>query len=435
MTAPLAVKMPPLRPGEFRFTTKALVPDTTPEGKRRFRTIASSTVVDMKGDEMKLSALEDMRDAFRRGVNMYLNHSYEAPKDSFGMSDGADIRDSGERDPKTGAPIYDLHVEGFVDEANPLAVQLHDSMAGGMRWGTSVGAVVTKHQRNKAGGLDIDHVDLKEGSIVGIPMNQRSWVQKAAKAVNNLEDAAAVLGDDEESDEEAPVSLTEAAAAGVNGTTVTNGTASLTDVAVIPIGAASNNFDGAPITTGETATVIVAKADACPKCGKGHEADGCDDNYHTKSVEKLPEADADAPTTETTDDDGQEAEVATPETAQEAEGATPEPATDIPLGDPVVTAGLSADVVELVRKHVPALVTEIGRLREENAALRAENVAIKSAAEVNRAEIETAREVIEKVMEQPLRAKTAGYVDAFVDKFPQFDPEIARFIHRASKES
>ena len=47
---------------------------------------------------------------------------------------------------------------------------------------TSVGAIVKAHQRNKDGGLDIEHVDCKEGSIVGIPMNQRSWTQKAATA-------------------------------------------------------------------------------------------------------------------------------------------------------------------------------------------------------------------------------------------------------------
>ena len=69
----LAVKLPPLAPGEFRFTTKALMPgDPSADGRRRFRTVASSTIRDMQGDEMKVSALEDMAAAFRKGVPFFL---------------------------------------------------------------------------------------------------------------------------------------------------------------------------------------------------------------------------------------------------------------------------------------------------------------------------------------------------------------------------
>jgi hypothetical protein len=178
---PVAQAASKLPPGEFRvytshdhpiaITKKAM--DGGEQERRRFSTVISSTIRDMGGDEMKMTALEDMRDAFRGGIPMFMNHDYKVPDSSFGMSDYAEIKDSGTVD-DTGNTVWDLHISGFVDEYNPVAVQLSNSIAGGMKFGASVGAIVTKHKTNEVGGKDIFNVNLKEGSIVGLPMNQRS---------------------------------------------------------------------------------------------------------------------------------------------------------------------------------------------------------------------------------------------------------------------
>jgi cation transport regulator ChaB len=184
-------------PGEFRFVTKALAVDEitaeTMTQPLRFRTVASSTIRDTHGDEMTLAALEDMRKAFERGVVIFMNHKYDVPDNVFGQSDRAEIRETGELD-ANGNKIYDLYIEGFVDTSNPRALQLAKSIANGIRLGTSIGAFVKKARKNPKGRYIIEQVDLKEGSIVGIPVNQRSWVQKAVAALDD-EDAEATIVD------------------------------------------------------------------------------------------------------------------------------------------------------------------------------------------------------------------------------------------------
>jgi hypothetical protein len=375
-------KLPRPAPGEFRFTTKAIVAESD-EGKRRFRTVASSTVKDMGGDEMKLTALQDMESAFKRGVLIFMNHKYDAPDSGFGMSDWAEIKDSGARDPKTNAPIYDLHIAGFVDEANPKAVQLHESMEGGMRWGTSVGAIVKKHARNASGGLDIEHVDLKEGSIVGIPMNQRSWTQKAANAVANLEDAtAAGLLDEDDDEEETPE---------------------------------------APLVV-ETVTAGVEDANAIT----------------TKNEGLSAEPETEIPLGDTTSDpssDGQEAEGATPEPAQgqEAEGATPETASDDEADDepePETDKGIvdPADVGKLLIQ-VRGLIEEIGALRAENTSLTDEIKTLKAV----HTEADAIKDTVEKIMGLPLQRKAVDMLTSLPERFPQMDPAVIKAIQRVQE--
>ena len=98
-------------------------------------------------------------------------------------------------------PIYDLNIAGGVNEPNPDAVQLHDSLAGGyVRLGCSIDAFVTDHRPKQAGRYDIDGLDVFAASIVGVPMNQRSWTQKAVRAIKGF------TGDpeDEEGSESTP---------------------------------------------------------------------------------------------------------------------------------------------------------------------------------------------------------------------------------------
>lgn len=400
MPPTLAAKdLPTTMPGQFRFTTKALEPFTSEDGRPRFRTIASSTIKDRGKDEMKISALEDMRNAFQRGVTFYLNHKYVLPEDLFGITDTAEIRDSGLKS-KSGAPIYDLYVEGWVAESNPRAVQLHKAMAprkdggDGVNVGTSVGAVVEDHKRNKDGGLDIEHVDLIEGSMVGIPMNQRSWVQKAAKAARELDER----GDDTEEESE----------------------------------------------ESDVPQVVADEADATEETTEVEKAAG-----DPEITTDIPLADADesatiAATTETTDgqeagpaEDGQDADESDePETASTSEGETPATPETASTSDEeteevqkaLSTAYESGDVVDLV-KHVTELVDLIRKQGDEIVTLKAQVALIEGERDEATAAAATAAGVIAKMAKMPLRRKAAAIANDVTTRYPDFlAPEVVQML-------
>jgi hypothetical protein len=185
-----ASKLPALKPGEFRFVTNGLQIQMEPagedaKGRRRFKAIASSTEKDLRGDEMQMSAMQDMVTSFKRGLNVFMDHNHTA-ENVFGRTDTAEIRDSGQVDPRNGARIWDLHVAGAVNEPNKKAMELADSIDGGyVSFGTSIGAFVTKFDKKRDGpGRIIEHVDCKELSVVGLPMNQRAWTYKSADGLD-----------------------------------------------------------------------------------------------------------------------------------------------------------------------------------------------------------------------------------------------------------
>lgn len=256
MTVALAAKKAaPLAPGEFRFITKAIQIDKSGEdNRRRFKMVMSSTLVDEGNDEVKLSALHDLEMGFKRGLNIFTDHEHKVDK-VFGRSDTAEVMESGLKDPKTGAPIYDLHVGGVVNEPDPKMVQLADSIDGGyVTFGASIGARVTSHQRNKAGGLDIYHFSPKEGSLVGIPMQTRAWTYKSSligKAVNAAEQLGeeSFLPDDDDDEPDTEKAL--------------------------------DTEDGDALIR-QDLKGPKRKAAKCPTCGGDMDADGdCPDEYHT----------------------------------------------------------------------------------------------------------------------------------------------------------
>lgn len=370
-----AAKMPPLAPGEFRFITKALSIEPSEEpGKRRFKTVASSTIRDGVADEIKMSALEDMARSFQRGLNIFIDHKHSA-ENVFGRSDMAEIKQAGENDPVTGQPVWDLHIGGVVNEPNPRAVQLADSIDGGyVTFGTSVGAIVKQHKRNGDGGMDIYHVDCKEASIVGIPMNQRSWTYKAAKAVEGLEDDDSTTELDDEDEAETP---TESAP---------------------------------PPETPDTSEAQIATDEA--------KADAPD----ATPTETTKSADADADTA--VNAGVQESDAETPETTPVADSDQ----TDTP--DVEKAAGSVTDEVKELLGHVTRLVTEIGGLRKENDELKVKLASYEAQSGELTEEVGLAREVIAKVMETPLRSQTAGFVKSFTASHDLFDPEISAYLQK-----
>lgn len=145
------------------------------EGRKRFKTVASSSIVDRQGDQFTLKALESMAATASTGMTIYLNHSYKVPEDVLGTTATAKLQQRGE--------VWDLDLGIDVLESNPRAIQTWEAIRSGTQLGCSVGALVKNAWREKDGTVTIDEVDLLEASIVGIPANPRSWVERAIKSL------------------------------------------------------------------------------------------------------------------------------------------------------------------------------------------------------------------------------------------------------------
>lgn len=186
MEAKKSVDKQPLPATKFNVFSGLLKAYDAGDGKKRIKTVASSTLTDRQGDQMTLKALQAMAQT-AEGMTVFLNHSYKVPEDVFGVVKGTEITERGQE--------YDLDFDIEVDEDNPRALATHKSIERGVKLGTSVGAIVKDAYKDRNSGVVvIDDVALLEASIVGIPANPRSFVHYAVKALNEAEP---------ESDEEA----------------------------------------------------------------------------------------------------------------------------------------------------------------------------------------------------------------------------------------
>lgn len=146
--------------------------------------VASSSVKDHHGDLMKESAIRDMEMQATAGLTIFLNHEYKVPEDVAGSTTGARAVNRGTDG--DGNPIWDLDVDIDINSENPRAVEAWRSIRKkGTKLGLSIGANIPKDgfDINDDGRYDIEHVNLLETSIVGIPANPRSWISKAVDAL------------------------------------------------------------------------------------------------------------------------------------------------------------------------------------------------------------------------------------------------------------
>lgn len=193
---------------DFKLYTTALKAYTADNGDLYVRGTTSSTIRDLHGDEMTLNALHTMRDTAKNNMTIWLNHNYNVPDDIFGSVADAFIEKR--MDPETGLDVYDLDLAIRVvgEDENPLAMKAYRAIKRGVKLGLSIGARVEKVSKRKdANDQDtyvIDSVRLLESSIVGIPANQRSYLQNALKSVRggagNLPDIEELLLDTKAAD-------------------------------------------------------------------------------------------------------------------------------------------------------------------------------------------------------------------------------------------
>ena len=152
------------------------------DGKMRLHGIASSSVKDRHGDTMQPSALMDMERSANNNLTIFLNHSYDVPEDVAGHVERALLR-SHPQDPD----IHDLSMDIVVNQTNPRAVKAWEAIEAGTQLGLSIGAMIPEggaERDRKSGAYSINHVELLETSLVGVPANPRSWVEYAVKSLN-----------------------------------------------------------------------------------------------------------------------------------------------------------------------------------------------------------------------------------------------------------
>jgi HK97 family phage prohead protease len=165
------------------------------DGKMRLHGIASSTVKDRHGDTMNPSALVDMERSANNNLTIFLNHEYKVPEDVAGHVERAFVR-SHPQDPD----IHDLSLDIVINDKNERAVKAWEAIDGGTQLGLSIGAMIPDggaERDRKTGSYSINHVDLLETSLVGVPANPRSWVEYAVKSLNG----GTFLEENEEFDE------------------------------------------------------------------------------------------------------------------------------------------------------------------------------------------------------------------------------------------
>lgn len=172
---------------DFKLYTNALKAFESPSGDYYVTGTTSSTIKDRHGDSMTMNALKSMEETAKQNLTVFLNHNYEVPQDLFGSVQ--DARIVKRWDQETGQEVYDLDIDIRVvsEDENPLAMKTYRAIKRGVKLGLSIGARVAKVQKEKdAMGEDtyiIDEVSLLESSVVGIPANQRSYLQNALKSL------------------------------------------------------------------------------------------------------------------------------------------------------------------------------------------------------------------------------------------------------------
>ena len=175
---------------KFKIFAPMLKASMGSDGKKRLHGIASSTIKDRHGDTMALSALADMERSASNNMTIFLNHSYNVPEDVAGYVEHAAIHQH-----PTDLDIHDLALDIVVNEKNDRAVKAWEAIDGGTMLGLSIGAMIPDGgatRDRKSGTYAIDHVELLETSLVGVPANPRSWVEYAVKSLNGL---APLVGD------------------------------------------------------------------------------------------------------------------------------------------------------------------------------------------------------------------------------------------------
>lgn len=143
-----------------------------------------------------------------KSMTIFLNHRYAVPEDVFGVTTDSAVVSRAQDD--KGA-IWDLDLDIDLAGTNPRVPKTYELISTDkIKLGVSIGAFIQEYDfkdKDKGfwGGLIIKKVMLAEASIVGIPANQRSWVQNAVIAIKTAMKESSMDADD--TIQQAPVTL------------------------------------------------------------------------------------------------------------------------------------------------------------------------------------------------------------------------------------
>lgn len=318
---------------KFQIFSGLLKTSRSQDGKMRLHGVASSTTRDLHGDVMESSALEDMERSANGNLTIFLNHSYEVPEDVAGSVERAALKTRGAD--HEGNPNYDLDMDILINDANPRAVKAFEAIEKGTKLGLSIGALIPEGgaiRDKKSGTYTIQHVDLLETSLVGIPANPRSWVEYAAKSLRGAEKI----------DKDVTVPLGQP--------TLTLNDANYT---------ITGTYDSTTWSSTPTITATLEETvKACPSCGESKAAsDDCADSYHKDVTPEI----TDATVTVIQIDTGQESSESDPSPNDDPPSqATETEDGEYAAGEPELTlAGRPEDPVQLALHQLTATTSEL----------------------------------------------------------------------------
>ena len=185
----------PTRKPTFKIVTGALKAIEDESGSRTLHCTASSSITDRHGDEITEDCIRDMaKQAVEKAMTIFLNHHYIVPEDVIAKTFSSQVINRAAND--DGSQIWDLDLDIEMVRTNDRADKTWSLIKEDkVKLGVSIGAMIEEwdYKDKEAGfwgGLQIKKVDLLEASIVGIPANQRSWVQNAVKAIKSFTTSA-----------------------------------------------------------------------------------------------------------------------------------------------------------------------------------------------------------------------------------------------------
>lgn len=340
------------------------------DGRKYISGIASSTVTDLHGDFMELSALQAMERSAKDNMTIWLNHEYEVPKDIFGSVADAKLSNRAQ-------DIWDLDLSIAVNETNQRAVDTWRAIDSGTKLGLSIGALLKDFDMRKDGTYLIRDVDLLEASVVSIPANPRSWIQnavKAAKAKRQGKSVAAMV----------PFTSTTTSA---GGDSTTNLVWKISDGSPVEVESDDLDIANAEVIDETGEEPVIQESEVSPDLEKEVEEDSAE-----PPVEEAQEAPDSMSEPENADGEP-EAEMA--EESGDGDDDAPEEAVSNALGDLSVKS--FSDVVELLRSTTSELLSTKATLMQTSAE---RDLAAKG--------FFAAMEVVQKVGDLPLarRART-----------------------------
>jgi HK97 family phage prohead protease len=392
---------------EFRIFTGLLKTSRSNDGKLRLHGVASSTTKDLHGDVMLASAIEDMERAANNNLTIFLNHSYNVPEDVGGSVEKAKSLIRGVD--QDGNPNIDLNFDILINDSNARAVQTFEAIERGTKLGLSIGAMIPDGgaKRNKDGSYLIEHVDLLETSIVGIPANPRSWVEYAVKALKGKNREQVIpLGEPTLTLDSDSNSYT--ITGSLSGVEIVNDVEPEETESVEP-----EILEEAVEPEVQDAQVTIIQIDT------GDDSPSDDSPSSQEAPESAPEAEVGGLLDETADGD------------------------DAALGDDVTrsvepdAAKAMTEVVEMLRQTTRELMETKAALVEANVAKTAAETAKEQAlAERNQALVET-KALLDKVANSPLvrRAVVREAQSAFSSRFEGiYGEEILRMLEKRNEE-